>query len=904
MDFLDIRHNSMDDKKAVQIRNNILEQKFWGDNPWKDDGECWSNEFGGTDKLWQDIIYPKIQPYLKGNVLEIAPGYGRITRKVLEHASSLSIVDMNKPCIDYCRERFKDKDNMQYFVNDGLSLREMENNSYDFIFSWDSFVHMQKYVIESYLKDISKKLKSGGYGAIHHGNVGGGSDDYSFQNLSGRSNFNADLFKEMCEKYGMEVVDQHAFEFGTVFDIISIFRKKADNDTEKEMRKVSKSIAGNHIMFLVQHLSTGGMPQYVCWLVEELLKIGKKIDVVEFSDIAPIYVVQKNKLKDMLGNNLTTLYGSDEEKRDKLLALIDEKKPDVLHLQEFPEMWLPDFISERIYKEDREYGIVETSHDSGFNTSGKRFFPDKFAFISNFHPPLYEDLDIPWAIVEYPIVKKERPNREESLRELGLDPSYKHVLNVGLFTPRKNQAEIFKIAESMKGEKIQFHFVGNQAGNFKHYWEPLMKNKPDNCKIWGERGDVDKFYSSMDLFLFTSRGTDKDRETNPLVIKEALGWDMPTLIYNLPVYCGMYDNHEKVHYLTGDIDNDAVNVKKVLDGEKIVFVNGNYFKDVDARFDYVESKIYLNFHLIGDEVRKIRVSVRDIDTNLPIYVCDIDAVNRIQYWVMPLPPIYFNFKEDEFFNGFLIEFYEPDGSFVFSKELRLRNNPPSVDVRFKVGYNDMLYPNFLEFFHYGFYDEVDFKDGVLIDIGANIGCFTKFALTRGAKKVYSVEPCKTSLDVLRDNFEDDDNVEIIDKAIDKVQGETEMFYRPECSPMSSFYKEELGKGGVVVKSQKVETILLSDLVRDYNIGHIDVLKIDIEGKEYDVFDSIDSELLSKIDQIVLEFHMNTEGKLRKHVLNKLDANGFSYNIYSQTSKDADTEDKDMARLVAKRRVSV
>jgi len=122
--------------------------------------------------------------------------------------------------------------------------------------------------------------------------------------------------------------------------------------------------------------------------------------------------------------------------------------------------------------------------------------------------------------------------------------------------------------------------------------------------------------------------------------------------------------------------------------------------------------------------------------------------------------------------------------------------------------------------------------------------------------------------------------------------------------MSSFYKEELGKGGVVVKSQKVETILLSDLVRDYNIGHIDVLKIDIEGKEYDVFDSIDSELLSKIDQIVLEFHMNTEGKLRKHVLNKLDANGFSYNIYSQTSKDADTEDKNMARLVAKRRVSV
>ena len=201
----------MDYNKKNQIKNNILEQKFWGDTLWEDDGECWSDVFGGTDKLWEDIIYPKIKPYLKGNVLEIAPGYGRITRKVLEHVSTLSIVDMNKPCIDYCKNRFRDKNNIRYIINDGLSLREVAGDSFDFVFSWDSFVHMQKYVIDSYLKDISKKLKSGGYGAIHHGNVGGGSDDYSFQNLNGRSNFNADMFESMCRKYGLEVVEQYMF---------------------------------------------------------------------------------------------------------------------------------------------------------------------------------------------------------------------------------------------------------------------------------------------------------------------------------------------------------------------------------------------------------------------------------------------------------------------------------------------------------------------------------------------------------------------------------------------------------------------------------------------------------------------------------------------------------------------
>ena len=68
-------------------------------------------------------------------------------------------------------------------------------------------------------------------------------------------------------------------------------------------------------------------------------------------------------------------------------------------------------------------------------------------------------------------------------------------------TKEKNQAENNEYARLFTG--VQFHFVGNQAENFKDYWEPLVSNIPDNCIIWGERPDVEKFYSCMDLFLFT-----------------------------------------------------------------------------------------------------------------------------------------------------------------------------------------------------------------------------------------------------------------------------------------------------------------------------------------------------------------------------------------------------------------
>jgi hypothetical protein len=167
-------------------------------------------------------------------------------------------------------------------------------------------------------------------------------------------------------------------------------------------------------------------------------------------------------------------------------------------------------------------------------------------FVSQWQINQYKDIDVPKVLVEYPIEYIERPDRTEALQALGLDPSKKHILHIGLFTPRKNQAEFFKYAKALP--EYEFHCVGNQADNFRHYWEPLMNDKPSNLTWWNERTDVDAFYQAMDLFLFTSRGTDNDKETMPLVIREAVSYQIPILIYNLPVYLNYWDDY-KVNYL-------------------------------------------------------------------------------------------------------------------------------------------------------------------------------------------------------------------------------------------------------------------------------------------------------------------------------------------------------------------
>ena len=312
------------------------------------------------------------------------------------------------------------------------------------------------------------------------------------------------------------------------------------------------------LLFIAPHLSTGGLPQYLTKKIE-LLKDEFDIHLVEWVDCTGgVLVVTRNKVTQLVAPE--KFYTLDDNKQ-RLIDIINDIQPDIIHLEEIPEFFMDDNIAQQIYTQDRNYKIVETSHDSSYNTDNKKFYPDKFMFVSQWQINQYKDLDIPKVLVEYPIEYIERPNREEALKELGLDPNKKHILHVGLYTSRKNQAEFFEYAKSLP--EYEFHSLGNRADNFKWYWEPLVNEQPSNLTWWNERTDVDKFYQAMDLFLFTSRGHENDKETMPLVIREAISSQIPVLIYNLPVYLNYFHKFSGVNYL--EFDNFEANKIKIID---------------------------------------------------------------------------------------------------------------------------------------------------------------------------------------------------------------------------------------------------------------------------------------------------------------------------------------------------
>jgi len=643
------------------------------------------------------------------------------------------------------------------------------------------------------------------------------------------------------------------------------------------------------ILFLLSHCSTGGGPQYSLTLTRKLLQAHLTVHVIEYNDHGG-YRVQKDQFISLLGHRYHTL-GSD---KSELFTHLDQIKPDIVHLQEFPEYWLPDDMARRLYSDDRTYRIIETSHDSGFDPKTKRFVPDGFAFISNFHPPQYAELGLPTRIVEYPIEDHVRPDRSEALTSLQLDPNKYHILNVGLFTPRKNQAEVIQVAR-MFGNDVMFHFVGNQAPNFAGYWKPLMVGLPKNVKIWGERSDIDQFYSSMDLMYFASKGTDGDRETNPLVIREALGWHMPIVMRNLEVYGGKYDAYDLVSYIGDDLGHtvgvirerlglgsvesvNGVPVGKVVSRVEALAIANRTLERAEAERKQDPDDPVFTFSVDGNppkftysvdrNMENVRLTFMDADTGLTIYTHVLSMKGGGSYWTQLEQRL-------EVLSGVAVK---ANGCEVY--RLAGRRNVASVirPDNFVTDELDRTWYTWFEVFIKEDYNSslCSVEPGnVVLDCGANYGFFTRYALEKGAAKVYSVEPDVRTCRYLRKNVAGKP-VTIIPAAIWEQTGESklELYTGSTVSVLDGVgMKPADNKVGEAL----VNAYNINDLLADYKIDVIDFMKVDIEGGEYILFDTITDENLAKVRKIAMELH-KVDDISYDVVLDRLISGGFDVTV--------------------------
>ena len=161
----------------------------------------------------------------------------------------------------------------------------------------------------------------------------------------------------------------------------------------------------------------------------------------------------------------------------------------------------------------------------------------------------------------------------------------------------------------------------------------------------------------------------------------------------------------------------------------------------------------------------------------------------------------------------------------------------------------------------------NFKGGTVIDAGAHVGLFS-LVVSNFADKVISIEahPINYKLleiNIIKNNIK---NVIPLNRALVGVKRSVRI-----CEGVHSGGHSILGSG----EGHIVKPITLEEIVKEY--GKVDLLKIDVEGAEFEIFENSGIEVLRKIDKIVGEIHLSLgDFKRLKEILEEA---GFSVKAF-------------------------
>ena len=122
----------------------------------------------------------------------------------------------------------------------------------------------------------------------------------------------------------------------------------------------------------------------------------------------------------------------------------------------------------------------------------------------------------------------------------------------------------------------------------------------------------------------------------------------------------------------------------------------------------------------------------------------------------------------------------------------------------------------------------------VLDIGAWIGSTILFALACGAEKIIALEPNPESYEIIRKFIQSNPNyskrIELTNRAVSN---------RREMLSMGLAEGEsDTSTSGIAGNDFEVEAITLNDIIAEYALNQIDLVKIDIEGAEVFLWEAL------------------------------------------------------------------
>lgn len=150
------------------------------------------------------------------------------------------------------------------------------------------------------------------------------------------------------------------------------------------------------------------------------------------------------------------------------------------------------------------------------------------------------------------------------------------------------------------------------------------------------------------------------------------------------------------------------------------------------------------------------------------------------------------------------------------------------------------------------------EDGdIVVDVGASIGPFMYSLMGKNVKHMYCIEPSPQEFETLQINAKNMNfPVTCLNKGIGATTGTAEM-------ELWGTYKDQ---GPQQFEVGEAPSISFKDFLKKNKIDHIDFLKTDCEGGEYDIFNIENfSWIHANVRKIVGEWHLQTPKMVQQFV---------------------------------------
>jgi len=259
--------------------------------------------------------------------------------------------------------------------------------------------------------------------------------------------------------------------------------------------------------------------------------------------------------------------------------------------------------------------------------------------------------------------------------------------------------------------------------------------------------------------------------------------------------------------------------------------------------------------------------------------------------------LYFHGNKNIEFAEFMIQyikmkkedsFYDSQWFYVGKNEVKnlgeiLGVEGSTLDIANKYGWDYAIYHEIYNLKDYERYGGMGINKGdIVVDLGGNIGIFTRYAYQCGAEKIITFEPDRRYFQLLKKNSPS--NVILFNAAIGDGIGK-----------MKLTESEHLGGSNLWSPSNPMHTqydvqiYSLDYLFYTGLVEKIDFLKVDIEGSEIIAFDGISDENLSNVNNIAIEYHhehLKFDTNLRDRFISRLNRLGFNSHILFCGDNDA------------------